>query len=293
MNKGLEKIKKLYSLLSPCKLCPLECGVLRLNGEVGACNSKIKVKISAGILYPWEEPPLSGRYGSGTIFFSNCNLKCIYCQNFQFSQLGKGKEVSLIELSQMMLSLQEKNASNINLVTPTQYFPQAIAALNIARKNGLRIPSVLNTSGYESVPVLKLLEGYIDIFLPDFRYINNEKAFKYSGVKNYVSITAEAIKEMLRQAPEVKYNREGIIVKGVILRILVFPDGLEDLRLTLKHISNMFGRDLYVSLMSQYVPVYRAKEFPEIARKLTKNEIREALKILHKEGFKNGWVQYG
>lgn len=291
MNE-IEKIKRLYEMLSPCYLCPLRCGVERLKRESGICNSGIVTKISAFTLYKGEEPPLSGRDGSGTIFFSNCNLKCVYCQNFQFSQIGNGRFVSVKELTHIMLSLQEKGASNINLVTPTHYFPPIVASLRLAKSNGLTLPIILNTIGYEDVKVLNLLEGYIDIYLPDFRYIDDQKAIKYSQAPDYVNITTAAIKEMLKQVPEVKFRPNGTMSRGVIIRILLFPDNLQDLRLTLRHIAKEFGKDVYISLMSQYVPVYRAKEFPEISRKLSREEMLEAIKILREEGFKNGWVQY-
>lgn len=289
---GNEKLKELYEAISPCRLCPVNCMAERLKSEFGVCKAPLKVKISAGVLYPGEEPPLSGRYGSGTIFFSYCNLRCVYCQNYQFSQLGNGRTVSLKELAQIMLSLQSKGACNINLVTPSHYFPQAIAALQIAKSNGLVLPVVLNTSGYESVEVLRMLEGFVDIYLPDFRYIDDRKAETYSGAKSYVTIATNAIREMLRQVPEVTYDSRGIMTKGVVIRILVFPNGIEDLRLTLRHIAREFGRDVFVSLMTQYVPVYMAKDYPEIERKLTKEEILSAIKLLKEEGFKNGWLQY-
>lgn len=293
MDKLIKNLEELYSMLSPCSLCPLECNSLRLKGQVGKCNSNIKVKISASVLYPGEEPPLSGKFGSGTIFFSNCNLKCVYCQNFQFSQLGNGKMISLAELSKIMIQLQHKGAANINLVTPTQYFPQAASAIYFARKQGLKIPIVLNTSGYEKVEVLKKLENFIDIYLTDFRYIDDKKAIKYSKAPNYVNVTTEAVREMLRQKPSIKYDKFGLMKEGVIIRVLVFPGMINDLRLILKHIAREFGHSVYISLLSQYVPVFRACEFPEISRKLTKAEIMESIKVLREEGFKNGWVQYG
>ncbi len=291
MNE-FERLKKLYELISPCKLCPLNCNSERLKNQLGICNANLRVKISASVLYPGEEPPLSGQYGSGTIFFSFCNLKCVYCQNFQFSQLGNGRFVSVLELSKLMLDLQTKGASNINLVTPTHYFPQVASALLFAKNYGLSVPVVLNTSGYESVEVLRLMEGLIDIFLTDFRYIDDEKAVKYSSAPNYVSVATNAVKEMLRQIPEVRYSDKGIMIKGVVIRILVFPNGLNDVKLTLSHIASEFGKDVHISLMSQYIPVYKAKDFSEISRKLTKYEILQSVKVLKEQGFKNGWVQY-
>jgi putative pyruvate formate lyase activating enzyme len=291
MNE-LEKIKKLYRLMSPCYLCPLNCGAERLKGQRGVCNSNVVARVSSYILYKGEEPPVSGQNGSGAIFFSNCNLKCVYCQNYNFSQLGSGENVSISELSEIMMKLQSMKASNINLITATHFLPQSMAALRIAIQKGLNLPIVWNTSGYESVEILKLLEGFIDVYLPDFRYATDEEGVKYSGVPFMTVFTVSAIKEMLRQVGEVRFDSKGIIKKGVIMRILVFPNGSENLRKILRIIKSEFSADVYISLMSQYVPVYLAKNFTEINRKLTKSEISEAIKLLREEGFKNGWVQY-
>ena len=292
MNE-LEKIKKLYRLMSPCYLCPLNCGAERLKGQKGVCDSNVVAKVSSYILYRGEEPPVSGQNGSGAIFFSNCNLKCIYCQNYNFSQLGSGNDVSILELSEIMMKLQSMKASNINLITTTHFLPQSIAALHIARQKGLNLPIVWNTSGYESLEILKLLEGFIDVYLPDFRYATDEEGVKYSGASFMTVFTISAIKEMLRQVGEVRFDPKGIMKKGVIIRILVFPNGIENLRKILRIIKSEFSVDVYISLMSQYVPVYLAKNFPEINRKLAKSEVSEAIKLLREEGFKNGWVQYG
>lgn len=288
----LEKIKELYKLLSPCYLCPLNCGAKRLKGEQGTCNSQVVPRISSYTLYRGEEPPVSGQNGSGAIFFSNCNLRCVYCQNYNFSQLGKGKDVSVLELSEIMMKLQSMNSSNINLITATHFLPQSIAALRLARQKGLSLPIVLNTSGYESLEVLRLLEGFIDVYLPDFRYATDEEGIKYSGVPFILTFTLSAIKEMLRQVGNITFDSKGIMKKGVIIRILVFPNGIENLRKILRIIKKEFSTDIYISLMSQYVPVYLAKNFPEINRKLIKSEILESIKVLREEGFKNGWVQY-
>lgn len=288
----IEKIRQLYKLISPCYLCPLNCGARRLEGEKGICNSIVIPKISSYTLYKGEEPPLSGQYGSGAIFFSNCNLKCVYCQNYNFSQFNSGMEVSVLRLSDIMIELQSKGASNINLITATHFLPQSIAALRLARQRGLNLPVVWNTSGYESVEILKLLEGFVDIYLPDFRYSSNEKGVKYSGVSFMATFTISAIKEMLKQVGGVSFDSKGVMKKGVVIRMLVFPNGAGELRNILEIIKKEFSTDVFISLMSQYVPVFRAKEFPEIARKLTKEEVLSAIKILRSEGFKNGWVQY-
>ncbi|MGC9125058.1 MAG: radical SAM protein [Caldisericaceae bacterium] len=263
-----------------------------MKGELGACNSGVEIRISSYVLYKGEEPPISGKNGSGAIFFSNCNLKCVYCQNYNFSQLGGGYNISLTKLSSIMLGLQQKGASNINLITATQYLPQAVGALRFARSKGLAIPIVFNTSGYESQSVISLLENFVDIYLVDFRYPLDSLGNRYSGVDSYTTIALSAIREMLRQKPDVKFDAKGIMKEGVVIRILVFPNGLDYLRLSLEILKKEFGKGIYISLMTQYVPVYKSSLYLEISRKLTKDEIRMSIKILRDAGFKNGWVQY-
>jgi putative pyruvate formate lyase activating enzyme len=291
MNE-LDSIKKLYFLLSSCYLCPLNCGAGRLKGEIGKCNAHVKARISSYMLYKGEEPPLSGSSGSGAIFFSNCNLKCVYCQNYNFSQLGNGHDVSQVELSSIMFTLEKMGAVNINLITATHYLPQAASAIIIARSKGLSLPIVLNTSGYESQRVINLLSPFIDIYLVDYRYASDELGVKYSDVPFYTTFALSSIKEMLAQKPYVQFDKRGIMREGVVIRLLVFPTGLDNLRFSLKTLKEEFGNDIYISLMSQYVPVYKANLYPEIARKLTKKEMSESTKIVKEFGFKNGWVQY-
>ncbi len=292
-EQALSQIKELYKLLSPCFLCPLNCGAKRFEGEYGICDASQRVKISSYTLYKGEEPPLSGVNGSGAIFFSHCNLKCVYCQNFNFSQYGSGHFVSVRELSNIMLGLQGKRAANVNLITATHYLPQVVSAIKIARDNGLVIPVVYNTSGYESVRVLRLLDGFVDIYLADFRYAFNGNAIKYSSAPFYKEIAKEALVEMYRQVGDLKLGKDGTAVRGLIIRLLLFPNGLKELEKILEIISGCVGSRVHISLMSQYVPVYRAKEYPEISRKITKEEFLRASHLLRKFGFTNGWVQYG
>jgi len=287
----LGALKGLYELLSPCNLCPLECGSKRLQGEVGVCNAGVLMKISHAVLYKGEEPPLSGKFGSGTIFFSNCNLKCVYCQNYNFSQNGAGKIVSVKELSQKMIELERNGAANINFVTATHYAPQAMASLYRARNLGLTIPSVWNTVGYETVEVVRLLNEFIDIYLPDLRYVNDNDALRYSNAPHYFETTMDALKEMVK-AKGIRFGNDGLLKQGVVVRYLVFPGKLDDLRTALRILKREFGDSIFISVMTQYVPVYRAKEFKEISRKLTKDEINEVKRIVKEEGIKNGWVQY-
>lgn len=286
------RLKKLYGLLSPCYLCSLNCGAERLNGERGVCGAGVKMKISSATIYKGEEPPLVGKTGSGAIFFSFCNLKCVYCQNYNFSQKGNGHFVSVSELSEIMLHFQEKGVANINLITATHFIPQVASSLILAKEKGLKIPVVYNTSGYESVSVLKLLSSLVDIYLTDFRYGTNEWAVKYSAAPFYTEIAKSALKEMFRQTGNLKLGESGIAKRGTIVRLLIFPEGLAELELSLKFIKESVGAGVYISLMSQYVPVYKAKNYPPLNRKITKQELLKASYLLRKYGFKNGWIQY-
>ncbi|MEA3313971.1 MAG: radical SAM protein [Caldisericota bacterium] len=291
--KTEDKVKKLYDLFSPCYLCPLNCGVKRKEGETGSCSAGNRLKISSYTIYKGEEPPLVGNVGAGAIFFSYCNLKCVYCQNYNFSQLFSGREISIGDLVNIMLELQNKGAANINLITATHFFPQIAEALSIAKSKGLTLPIVYNTSGYESVEVLQLLHGFIDIYLADFRYGTNASGERYSKVPNYVEITKAAVKEMYNQVGNLVVNDNGIAKKGLIVRHLLFPGGIEELRVVVDFVVNSLSKDVYFSLMSQYVPVYRAKEYPEINRKITREEFLLATRVVREAGITNGWIQYG
>ena len=277
--------------LSSCTICPHNCKVNRNNGQIGRCRSGNKVKIALASVHNYEEPCISGKNGSGTIFFSNCNLSCIYCQNYKISQLGKGYELSVEELANIMLEQQEKGANNINLVTPTMYAYQIIEAIKIARKNGLNIPIVYNTNGYENVKTIQDLNGYIDIYLPDLKYYSNELSKKYSKVDNYFKYTTEAIKEMYRQVGCPVFDENGIIQKGLIIRHLVLPNHLQNSKHVLKWIKENMPEDTYVSVMAQYFPTYKAKEDDLINRKLTKKEYKEIEEFLYTLDLKNGYMQ--
>lgn len=277
--------------LSSCTICPHNCKVNRNNGQIGRCRSGNKVKIALASVHNYEEPCISGKNGSGTIFFSNCNLSCIYCQNYKISQLGKGYELSVEELANIMLEQQEKGVNNINLVTPTMYAYQIIEAIKIARKNGLNIPIVYNTNGYENVKTIQDLNGYIDIYLPDLKYYSNELSKKYSKVDNYFKYTTEAIKEMYRQVGCPVFDENGIIQKGLIIRHLVLPNHLQNSKHILKWIKENMPEDTYVSVMAQYFPTYKAKEDDLINRKLTKKEYKEIEEFLYTLDLKNGYMQ--
>lgn len=277
--------------LSSCTICPHNCKVNRNNGKIGRCRSGNEVKIALASVHNYEEPCISGKNGSGTIFFSNCNLSCIYCQNYKISQLGKGYELSVEELANIMLEQQEKGANNINLVTPTMYAYQIIEAIKIARKSGLNIPIVYNTNGYENVKTIQDLNGYINIYLPDLKYYSNELSKKYSKVDNYFKYTTEAIKEMYRQVGCPVFDENGIIKKGLIIRHLVLPNHLQNSKHVLKWIKENMPEDTYVSVMAQYFPTYKAKEDDLINRKLTKKEYKEIEEFLYTLDLKNGYMQ--
>ena len=262
-------------LLEKCVLCPHECKVNRNEGKLGRCKAGKNIKIALANLHYFEEPCISGENGSGTVFFSGCNLNCKYCQNYKISQELLGKEISIEELAEEFLKLQNMNANNINLVTGVMYVPQIIKAIKIAREKGLNIPIVYNSSGYESVETIKLLDGYIDVYLPDLKYCDNELGIKYSGIKNYFENATNAIKEMYKQVGEADFDENGIIKKGIIIRHLVLPNNIENSKNALKWIKETFGNKILVSIMAQYFPTNKAKDISELNRKLTQEEYDE------------------
>ena len=277
--------------LEKCSICPHMCGINRNNGQVGRCKSSDKVKIALYSVHDFEEPCVSGENGSGTVFFSNCNMNCVFCQNYEISQKGKGKEITIERLAEIFLEQQNRNVNNINLVTPTSYVPQIIEAIKIARVNGLKIPIVYNTNGYENVETLKMLEGYIDIYLPDLKYAEDNLGLEYSKVKNYFEIATTAIKEMYRQVGSPKLNNDGIIEKGLIIRHLILPNNIENSKKVLKWIKENMDKDVYVSVMAQYFPTYKAKQLENINRKLTKEEYEEIENYLYDLDIENGYIQ--
>lgn len=277
-------------MLKKCTICPHNCGINRLDGQIGRCKSKDTVKIALYSTHNFEEPCISGKKGSGTVFFSNCNLNCVFCQNYEISHQGKGKEISIQELADIFIKQQEIDVENINLVTPTSYVPQIIEAIKIARENGLKIPIVYNTNGYEKMETLKILEDYIDIYLPDLKYSDDLLAKRLSKVDNYFETTTNAIKEMHRQVGETVFNEDGIMQKGIIIRHLVLPNHILNSRRVLKWINDNMN-DVYVSVMAQYFPTYKAKEIEDINRKLTKEEYEEIESYLYRLNLENGYIQ--
>lgn len=277
--------------LNECKLCPHNCKINRNKGEIGRCRATDKVKIALYSTHNFEEPCVSGEKGSGTVFFSNCNLNCVFCQNYEISQLGKGKEITIEDLANIFLKQQEKGVENINLVTPTSYVPQTIEAIKIAKKEGLNLPFIYNTNGYENIETIKMLEGYVDIYLPDLKYAENKLAKEYSKVDNYFEIATKAIKEMVKQVGIPKLDERGIMKKGVMIRHLVLPNNIENSKKVLKWIVDNLPKEIYVSVMAQYFPTYKAKEIKKINRKLKKEEWKQIEDYIEKLGMENGYVQ--
>lgn len=277
--------------LEKCKICPHNCGVNRLNGNIGRCKSNGNIKLAMASIHNFEEPCISGENGSGTVFFSNCNMNCVFCQNYKISQQGLGREISIKELAEIFIDEQNKNAENINLVTPTMYVYHIIEAIKIVKNKGLKIPIVYNSNGYENVETIKKLDGYIDIYLPDLKYYDDDLAFKYSGVKNYFENATSAIKEMYNQVGSPVLDENGMMKKGLIIRHLVLPNNLQNSKDVLKWINDNIDKKVFVSVMAQYFPTNRAKEFPEINRKLTKEEYEEIENYLYSLDLDNGYIQ--
>ena len=277
--------------LEKCEICPHKCKINRNKGEIGRCKSKSTVKVALVSTHNYEEPCISGENGSGTVFFSNCNLNCVFCQNYQISQEGFGKEISIENLAEIFLKQQERNVENINLVTPTSYAIQIIEAVKIARKKGLNIPIVYNTNGYENVETIKKLEGYVDIYLPDLKYYYNDLARKYSKVDNYFEIATSAIKEMYNQVKKSEFDNRGIMKKGMVIRHLILPGEVENSKMVLKWINENLPKDIYVSLMAQYFPTYKAKNIEDINRKISKEEYKEIEDFLYSLELDNGYIQ--
>lgn len=277
--------------LEKCELCPHRCKVNRLENQIGRCRAGKNVKIALASLHYYEEPCISGEKGSGTVFFSGCNLNCMFCQNYEISQQQKGKEITIEHLAEIFMNQQKKGALNINLVTPTMYVPQIIEAIKIARKNGLKLPIIYNSNGYENIETIKLLNGYVDVYLPDLKYMSNNLALKYSKINNYFKVATEAIKEMYKQVGKIKFDENGIIKKGVIIRHLVLPNYILNSKQVLKWIKENMPNDILVSIMAQYFPTNKAKEDNKINRKLTKEEFDSIIEYISNIELDNGYIQ--
>ncbi len=282
-----ERVEEGYHLLESCHLCPRNCSVNRLKGERGFCKSGKNPVIASWNPHFGEEPPISGRLGSGTIFFTNCTLRCSFCQNYPISQLGEGNKETAKSLALMMISLQNKGCHNINLVTPTHFVPQILQALLLAIPQGLKIPLAYNSSGYESLKTLKLLDGIIDIYLPDFKYGADKQGKIYSNVPNYFSKTKLAIKEIYRQVGDLQINKEGIAKKGLLIRHLVLPNDLAKSENVLKFIAKEISKNTYIALMAQYFPANRTAQIPELNRRIIREEYQKVLAFTYFLGLNN------
>lgn len=292
LNQLRQRAEEAYEGYRNCKICPWNCSVDRFSGKKkGVCRSGASPMVSSYNLHFGEEPPISGKRGSGTIFFTNCTLRCVYCQNFPISQLGAGKVYTHQELAGMMLYLQQRGGHNINFVTPTHFVPSILLALSIAVEKGFRLPLVYNTSGYEKVETLRLLDGIVDIYLPDIKYSSDLMAKKYSRAKDYVKYNRQALKEMFRQVGFLKLNREGVAVRGLLIRHLVLPNDIAGSEESLKFIAKELSPDVHISLMSQYFPAYRARSIEELSRPILPEEYEKVLRIMDKLGMKRGWIQ--
>lgn len=283
------KNKKLYE---NCILCPRNCNTNRNDGNIGACMVSGKLKLARAALHYWEEPCISGEAGSGAVFFSGCSLHCVFCQNEEISRGQSGKEIGKERLVEIFLELQEKGANNINLVTPGQYVPHIIWAVEQARNQGLKLPIVYNTSSYEKVEILRRLEGIVDIYLPDFKYMSPDIAMKYSKAKDYPEVAKAAIAEMVRQQPSPVFDEETELMKrGVIVRQLLLPNLLEDAKAIVKYLYDAYGDNIYLSLMSQFTPLFNVENYPELNRKVSEKEYEEYVNYAIELGVENGFIQ--
>jgi len=284
-------LERARELQSPCRLCPRRCGAVRADGEKGFCESGVAAKVFRYGPHFGEEPPLTGVGGSGTIFFSGCTLRCTYCQNYRFSQEGEGAEVSSDELALMFIRLQEQGCHNVNWVTPSHFLPQVLSALALAAKGGFDLPIVYNTSGYESLDTLRLLDGCVDIYCADMRYDSPAVAARYSGAPDYPAINRAAIREMCEQLGALATDESGVARKGLIIRHLVLPHGLSGTRGICRFIAGEISPGAAVSLMSQYTPCHRASGDAMLRRRVTEDEFCEAVDLLAMYGLENGWIQ--
>ncbi len=276
-----------------CLLCPRKCGINRRTGQTGVCGVSSEIKVARAALHYWEEPCISGKRGSGAVFFSGCSLHCVFCQNREISDGKEGKVISKERLSDIFIEIADKGANNINLVTPGQYIPDIVWAVNDAKSRGMKLPIIYNTSGYENVTELKLLEGIVDVYLPDFKYMDSTLSARYSRAKDYPSVAKQALSEMVRQQPEVVIDdATGLIQKGVIVRQLLLPGHVNDAKAVLKYLYDTYRDHVYISMMSQFTPI-ALKDYPEINRTVTKREYERLVNYALEIGITNAFIQEG
>ena len=276
-----------------CLLCPRKCGINRSTGQTGVCGVSSEIKVARAALHYWEEPCISGKRGSGAVFFSGCSLHCVFCQNREISDGKEGKVISKERLSDIFIELAGKGANNINLVTPGQYIPDIVWSVNDAKSRGMKLPIIYNTSGYENVTELKLLEGIVDVYLPDFKYMDSTLSARYSRAKDYPSVAKQALSEMVRQQPDVVIDdATGLIQKGVIVRQLLLPGHVNDAKAVLKYLYDTYHDHVYISMMSQFTPI-ALKDYPEINRTVTKREYERLVNYALEIGITNAFIQEG
>lgn len=284
---------KIMNKYENCLLCPRKCGINRSTGQTGVCGVSAEIRVARAALHYWEEPCISGEKGSGAVFFSGCSLHCVFCQNREISDGKAGKVISKERLSDIFIELAGKGANNINLVTPGQYIPDIVWAVNDARRRGMKLPIVYNTSGYENVTELKLLEGIVDVYLPDFKYMDSALSAKYSRAKDYPSVAKQALSEMVRQQPKVVIDdATGLIQRGIIVRQLLLPGHVNDAKAILKYLHDTYQNSIYISMMSQFTPI-ALKDYPEINRTVTRREYERLIDYAIKIGITNAFIQEG
>lgn len=286
-----KRIKTAVSLLESCSLCPRKCGVNRLENKKGFCRAGRLASVYSYMRHFGEEPPISGFLGSGTVFFSGCNMACVYCQNYKFSQQNQGREVSAQALAKFMIELQKKGCHNINLVTPTHVMPQILEALFLAIPEGLRLPLVYNTGGYELPEVIEILDGIVDVYLPDMRYAESRMSARYSKADDYPKYNQVSVITMFKQVGVARVDKQGLIKRGLIIRHLVLPENIAGTGQVMQFIATKLSPDIHISLMSQYLPCSKAAEFPELSRRISEQEYARAQKAMLKFGLHNGWLQ--
>ena len=279
-----------------CNLCPRKCGVDRASGQLGVCGQTEELKVARAALHYWEEPCISGEEGSGAVFFSGCPLHCVFCQNENIANGTTGKKITVSRLSEIFLELQEKGANNINLVTPGHFVPQIIKALDRARADGLFLPVVYNTSSYENVDTIRMLEGYVDIYLPDFKYMDSRLSARYSHAPDYAKVAKAAVAEMVRQTGKASFlhgDEDSLIKRGTIVRHLTLPGCMEDSKSVLKYLHETYGDTIYISIMNQFTPLSNLEKYPELNRRITEEEYEELVDYAIEIGIQNGFIQEG
>lgn len=279
--------------MGECTLCPRNCHSDRINKKTGYCGMDNTVRVARAALHMWEEPCISGEKGSGAVFFTGCGLKCCFCQNREIAIGKSGLEISVDRLGEIFLELEEKGAANINLVTGAHFVPQIISALELARKKGMSLPIIYNSSGYEKVETLKMLEGYVDVYLPDFKYMESDLAEEFSHAADYPQTAKKAIREMIRQTGPVIINEDGYILRGTIVRHLILPGHTKNSVSVLEYLYHEYGDNIFISIMNQYTPVFKQEKYTELNRKVTKREYEKVLDAAVKLGIVNGFMQEG